>query len=93
MSFNRSSKGQVPLGLQTPVPGVSLPPTRGIDMLRYAVECSFLFVGALLRGRAAEFIIFSLWALLTGESGREAQLSSEFFVLRELLKKTGNLVD
>ena len=24
-------------------------------MLRYAVECSFLFVGALLRGRAVEF--------------------------------------
>jgi len=27
-------------------------------MLRYAVECSFLFVGALLRGRAVEFRIF-----------------------------------
>lgn len=62
-------------------------------MLRYAVECSFLFVGALLRGRAVEFRIFSLWALLTGESEREAQLSSDFFVLREFLKKTGNLVD
>lgn len=63
-------------------------------MLRYAVECSFLFVGALLRGRAVEFRnFFPLGAAHRRVGERETQLSSDFFVLREFLKKTGNLVD
>lgn len=63
-------------------------------MLRYAVECSFLFVGALLRGRAVEFRnVFPLGAAHRRVGERGPVELSFFFVLREFLKKTGNLVD
>ena len=62
-------------------------------MLRYAVECSFLFVGALLRGRAVEFRnVFPLGAAHR-RVGERDPVELSFFVLREFLKKTGNLVD